>query len=107
MSGRAPRRCRRCHLPVLYWRNANREDSYLKVDPSFDERGTVQKIVNRDSITGQPTVWGRRLTGRDLEDAIANGERLHQLHSQTCTANRTPNPRPDGLSWPPTTKDRR
>lgn len=100
MSHRGPRVCSKCHAPVAYWRNANREDSYLKVDLSFDDAGTVQKIVSTDPVTRKPLVWGKRLTGRDLADALANGERLHQLHSQTCSATRISNPKPEGLEIP-------
>lgn len=100
MSRRGPRLCGRCHAPVAYWRNANREDAYMKVDLSSDDAGTVQKIVSKDPDTGAPVVWGRRLTGTALAEAIANGERLHQLHSRTCAALRTPNPKPEGLEIP-------
>lgn len=100
MSRRGPRLCSRCNSPVAYWRNANREDSYLKVDLSSDDAGTVAKFVSKDPSSGQPVVWGRRLTGADLAAAIANGDRLHQLHNQSCAALRTPNPKPEGLEVP-------
>lgn len=99
---RAPRRCGQCQQPVLYWRNANRDDRYLKVDPSSDESGTVQKLVNADGI------WGKRLTGPELAGAVASGEMLFTLHSTTCSARRKPNPKPEGLEIPGlTTRNRR
>lgn len=91
---RAPRRCGQCQQQVLYWRNAHRDDRFLKVDPSSDESGTVQKIVNDAGI------WGKRLTGSDLAAAVASGEMLFTLHSATCSARRKPNPKPEGLEIP-------
>lgn len=91
---RAPRRCGQCQQPVLYWRNANRDDRFLKVDPSSDESGTVQKLVNADGV------WGKRLSGRELADAVASGDMLFTLHNVTCSARRKPNPKPEGLEIP-------
>ena len=89
---------------MLFWRNANsdRDDAYLMVDLSHDESGSVQKIVNKSGV------WGRRLTGRALDDAVASGEMLFTPHRQTCTAHKPANPKPQGLEieWP-ATKNRR
>ena len=91
---RPPKRCRKCDQQVLWWRNANRDGS-ICVDLSSDESGTVQKLVTTED--GQPVVWGKKLAGRDLADAVSNGVMLFTLHANTCAADRARNPRPEGL----------
>lgn len=61
------------------------------VDISFDEAGTVQKLVN------DAGVWGKKLSGRELADAVSAGERLFTLHAATCPSARKHNPKPEGL----------
>ncbi|AON97408.1 hypothetical protein SEA_NYCEIRAE_45 [Gordonia phage Nyceirae] len=97
---RPPRTCRYCRLPVLWWRNANRDGS-ICVDVSADDNGTVQKVVTHPAGE-RPVVWGRRLTGLDLATAVEAGEQLFTLHATTCSARKQRNPKPEGLqiAWP-------
>lgn len=101
---RPPKPCPKCDQPVLWWRNANR-DSWICVDPSSDENGTVLKLVNQED--GRPVVWGKKLSGRDLANAISAGDMLFTLHATTCTAQRPRNPKPAGLQFHRPDKDAR
>lgn len=97
---RGPRRCSKCGAPVAKWRNANREDRWLYVDLSLDEKGTVEKIVS--GTPDAPIVYGRVLNKHDLAESDSRDQLLFTLHSTTCTANRPTNPKPDGLAlFPP------
>lgn len=96
----------------MYWRNSNgnpaRGVTYLCVDASSDDAGTVRKEASRDDA-GRPLVWGRVLSGIDLAAAVEAGEMLFTLHSSTCSAKRGPNPKPQGveIDWPATSKMRK
>ena len=107
---RPPRTCPKCEAPVAWWRNANQPDEkWLCVDASSDDTGTVQKIVNDDpDRPGHKVVWGRRLTGPDLAEAVSNRDMLFTLHSTTCSAQRPPNTKPEGLhiDWPDNSRRR-
>lgn len=104
---RPPKLCRDCDAPIFYWRNANGNpchgETFLCVDTSSDDSGTVRKEVSRDDA-GRPLVWGRVLSGIDLAAAVEAGEMLFTLHASTCSAKRAPNPKPPGveIAWPKT-----
>lgn len=103
---RPPAVCPKCEAPIAWWPNANRP-GMIPVDLSSDsEKGSIQKIVTRTPGPrgiARETVVASKLSGADLAAAIANGEMLFTHHSDTCTALRPVNPRPDHvhLDLPP------
>lgn len=91
---RGPARCRDCQQPITFWRSTEREGSWLCVDLSPDDNGTVIKIPT------PAAVYGRRLSGVDLAAAACDGELLFTIHATTCSARRDPvsGRRPPNLS---------
>ncbi|MFC0314512.1 hypothetical protein ACFQNE_01925 [Gordonia phosphorivorans] len=81
--------CVRCHQPVRWWRTAGDPGSWVCVDFSPDDTGTVQKLPRQwtDPTSGTKHQVCRILhNSADWAAAVADSDLLFTLHTRTCSA---------------------
>lgn len=91
--------CKQCNQPV-HWcrtRGPNARGSWVPVEISPDDRGTVRKTHAGSKEDGF-TTYAEALTDVALNQAVADGVNLYEFHSQVCPARKSYNPRPADLT---------
>ena len=89
--------CRKCKEKITFAKSMTRADSWIPLDLyPVAGKGSVRKRFIPEN--GKDVVYGEVLTGTKLHSAIANAELLYARHSETCTANRPFNPKPDHVT---------
>lgn len=88
--------CKKCKSEITWAKSMTRQGGWIPLDIYPDSRGTVIKRFEREQ--GREVVYGQVLTGTELYAALADNAKLYVRHSETCTARRPFNPRPQHLN---------
>lgn len=89
--------CKKCKSSDVTWaKSMARAGGWILLDIYPDaSRGTVRKRIETER--GKKVVYGQVLAGTELYAALADNAKLYVRHSETCTARRPFNPRPQHL----------